>query len=77
MPLALQAEGISRIFVTGIATDVCVSYTVKDALLNTTGEDLYSGIQLREKSGFGLSVENADELLVLCSPCYCSETTHG
>ncbi|CAJ1423308.1 unnamed protein product [Effrenium voratum] len=33
----LQAEGISRIFVTGIATDVCVSYTVKDALLNTTG----------------------------------------
>mmetsp|Transcript_88224 Transcript_88224/g.184357 ORF Transcript_88224/g.184357 Transcript_88224/m.184357 type:complete len:135 (-) Transcript_88224:72-476(-) len=34
----LQAEGITELFVAGIATDVCVQWTVRDAVGDSTGD---------------------------------------
>eukprot|EP00403_Amphidinium_massartii_P012309 CAMPEP_0178410416 /NCGR_PEP_ID=MMETSP0689_2-20121128/20968_1 /TAXON_ID=160604 /ORGANISM="Amphidinium massartii, Strain CS-259" /LENGTH=357 /DNA_ID=CAMNT_0020031591 /DNA_START=31 /DNA_END=1104 /DNA_ORIENTATION=+ len=34
----LQERGVTHIYLAGIATDVCVSFTAMDALLNSTGD---------------------------------------
>ena len=74
-PEFLKEQGISRLYISGIATDYCVKATVLDALINGFAvnllEDAISGVNLNpgdsaraieEMIAAGATLENIDQL---------------